>query len=397
MIRPLLLALTFALLIAAPAGAAGPDRPRPGPEPGGRRRRRRHRAHRLRHRRRATSTAACRAAPWPATCARCSPLPGADGGLAILDRPDGTLALIRSTVAVRRRAGHARPHVPARLGRPRRHLDAAGGDRQRQLPLRTPSSSPRDGQSLLTLQLDTRAANFAQAPVHRRPDARPQPQRRSEREHVLGRHDRARRRPRPDGQRRLLRRRWRLFGGGDVYDLNAWATRGTVRRVSDGELVDRPARDVPVRARAAGQPAPAAVPGAVRVPLLRHPPRALPPRPAPPAPTAASSGPRRALQDARGRLHVVADTASAGALDVRRSTPAPGTRRSSWFGRTTVLFRTADDARKPAERPSRRGRRRARLRALARHDQRVGDAAAQAKRQVPPARQPERPARPAQR
>ena len=375
MIRPLLLALTLALLIAAPAACAGPDRPRPGPEPDGRRRRRRHRAHRLRHHggRRLLPAAARRARP--ATCARCSPLPGADGGLAILDRPDGTLALVRSTLRrPTRRSGHARRTYLPRLGRPRR----SPGLRPPWSPTGPIASASveltGDGQSLLTLQLDTRAANFAQAPFT------------GGQTRVLNLSDD----PNANtywadmtvlGDGRVLMAsgdfsvaRWRLFGGGDVYDPNAWATRGSVRRISNGELVTGPRGTF----------------------LFEHEPLAnqrLRPFQAPfafrsfdtrrarfrAARSAAADrsifGTSRALQDARGRLHVVADTTSAGrwkcVLYART-----GPRRSSWFGKTTVLFRTADDARAPTERPLGRGRRRARLRALARHDQRVGDAAA---------------------
>ena len=119
MIRPLLLALTFALLIAAPAAAQAPIDLGPGQSPtvvvdaGGT-------AHIVFDT--TEGDVYCRLPRGAAACdvRTVLPLPGGDGGLAILDRPDGTLALVRSTPAVRRRAGHAGPDVRARLGRPRR-------------------------------------------------------------------------------------------------------------------------------------------------------------------------------------------------------------------------------------------------------------------------------------
>ena len=139
--------------------------------------------------------------------------------------------------------------------------------------------------------------------------------------------------------------RWRLFGGGDVYDPNAWATRGTVRRVANGEIVTGPRGTF----------------------LFEHEPLAsqrLRPFQAPfsfrsfdarrarfrPARTAGADrsvfGSSTAIQDARGRLHIVADTASAGAWNCVLYART-GTRSRSWFGKTTVLFRSRDNARKP--------------------------------------------------
>jgi hypothetical protein len=139
--------------------------------------------------------------------------------------------------------------------------------------------------------------------------------------------------------------RWRLFGGGDVYDPNAWATRGTVRRVANGEIVSGPRGTF----------------------LFEHEPLAnqrLRPFRAPfslrsfdarrarfrPARTAGADrsvfGSSTAIQDARGRLHVVADSASAGTWNCVLYART-GPRSTSWFGKTTVLFRSRDNARKP--------------------------------------------------
>ena len=207
----------------------------------------------------------------------------------------------------------------------------------------------------------------------------------------LARHDGAARRPRSCRPTATCRSRaGALFGGGDVYDPNAWATRGTVRRVFNGELVERPARDVPVRARAAGQPAPAAVPGAVLLPLLRRPPRALPPRPhrrgGPQRLRHLDGVPGRPRAPARGRRHHERQRLELRPLHPHRHA------LESWFGKTTVLFRSRDSARKPTAvrvgaAPDGRG-----VVVWQDRDQRLGHAAASGTREVPPAGQPERPA-----
>ena len=343
MIRPLLLALTVALLIAAPAGAQAPIDLGPGQSPavvvdaGGT-------AHIVYDT--TEGDVYCRLPRGAAACdvRTVLPLPGADGGLAILDRPDGTLALVRSTPASDDALGTSgRTYVRVSADRGVTWTPATvvayGTHRFGSVEL------TGDGQSLLTLQLDTRAANFAQAPFT------------GGQTRVLNLNDD----PNANtywadmavlGDGRVLMAtgdysvaRWRLFGGGDVYDPNAWATRGGVRRIANGELVTGPRGTF----------------------LFEHEPLAnqrLRPFQAPfafrsfdtrrarfrAARSAAADrsifGTSRALQDARGRLHVVADTSGAGrwkcVLYART-----GTRRSSWFGRTTVLFRTMDDARAP--------------------------------------------------
>ena len=91
------------------------------------------------------------------------PLPGADGGLAIKDRADGTLVLVRSTAESDDALGtRGRTYVRTSPDRgvtwTPPTVIAYGSQR-----FGTPEFTS-DGQSLLTLQLDTRAANFAQAP-----------------------------------------------------------------------------------------------------------------------------------------------------------------------------------------------------------------------------------------
>ena len=96
MIRPLLLALTFALLIAAPAGAQAPIDLGPGQSPtlivdaAGT-------AHIVFVT--AEGDVYCRLPRGARACDVRTVLgpPSGDGSRAILDRPDGTLALIRST------------------------------------------------------------------------------------------------------------------------------------------------------------------------------------------------------------------------------------------------------------------------------------------------------------
>ena len=145
MIRSLLLALTFALLIAAPAAASAPIDLGPGAAPavvvdeagtahitfGDRARRDR-------------STAGCRAARSRATCART--LPFADNRRrrpTILRRPDGALIVVRSPTC-RRALGHT-PHAswfasPPTAARPGRRPAVLATGRA---TASTPSSSTR--------------------------------------------------------------------------------------------------------------------------------------------------------------------------------------------------------------------------------------------------------------
>ena len=58
-------------------------------------------------------------------------------------------------------------------------------------------------------------------------------------------------------------------------------------------------------------------------------------------------GSSTAIQDARGRFHVVAHTPGAGITTCVLYTRT-STRRSSWFGKTTVLYRTRENDRTPS-------------------------------------------------
>ena len=300
------------------------------------------------------------------------PLPGADGGLAILDRPDGTLALVRSTPASDESQGtRGRTYVRVSADRGVTWTPPAviayGTYRFGSLEL------TGDGQSLLTLQLDTRAANFAQAPFT------------GGQTRVLNLSDD----PNANtywadmtvlGDGRVLMAsgdfsvaRWRLFGGGDVYDPNAWATRGSVRRSPTAS--SSPGRAGPSCSSTSRWP----TNGCGR---SRRRSRSAPStraarasgRPAAPPRTAASSGPR-----GRSRTRAVACTSSptrpAPAAGSACSTPAPARAAHPGSARRPCCSARWTTRGRP-ERPRRRGRRRARLRALARHDQRVGDAAA---------------------
>ena len=276
--------------------------------------------------------------------------------------------------------------------RPRCHVDAADGDRLRQPPLRDARAHPRRAVAAHA-ELDTRAANFAQAPftggqtrvlnLSDDPNAsdRPGPTWRV----LAGRPD-------PDGQRRLLgralapvrrRRRLRPERLGDA--------RHRAPRLPTAS--SSPARAGRSCSSTSRWPASACGRSRRRSPSAPSTPaaRASAP-PAPPAPTAASSAPRR-----RSRTPADACTSS--------PTPrAPARWNCVLYARTgtrsRVLVRQDDravphDATAPASaerRPRRRGPGRARRRGLAGRDQRLGHAAAAGQGRTAPRRQPERPA-----
>jgi hypothetical protein len=138
---------------------------------------------------------------------------------------------------------------------------------------------------------------------------------------------------------------WRFFGGGDPYDLRGWPTRGTLRNVAEAEVLSGPRGTFlfehrSLAAQRTGSFAPPFAFRAFDAAKARF----------GAARTAAADrsifGSSTAVQDASGRLHVIADTSGAG-----RTTcvlyARTGRRSSQWFGRTTVLFKTTLDARKP--------------------------------------------------
>ena len=116
---------------------------------------------------------------------------------------------------------------------------------------------------------------------------------------------------------------WRLFGGGDPYDAKGWPVRGMLTTVTSGG----PQR--PARGRSCSsilEPTPPSSDGAVRRGAHRGRRRSI-------------FGSSTAIQDASGRLHVIADTTSAGPTTCVLYART-GPRSSQWFGRTTVLFKT---------------------------------------------------------
>ena len=139
--------------------------------------------------------------------------------------------------------------------------------------------------------------------------------------------------------------RWRVFGGGDVYDINAWAASGTVAGVSGAELVTGPRGTYLFdhRSLAAQRIGSFAAPFALRSLDTR---RLRWRRARTLAADRSIFGTSTAIQDARGRIHVVGDTGGAGLTNCVLYTRT-STRRSSWFGKTTVLFRTIENDREP--------------------------------------------------
>ncbi len=139
--------------------------------------------------------------------------------------------------------------------------------------------------------------------------------------------------------------RWRVFGGGDPYDINAWATSGTIAGVSGAELVTGPRGTYLFdhRSLAAQRTGSFRAPFALRSLDTRRlrwrSSRAF-------AADRSIFGTSTAIQDGRGRIHVIADTGGAGLTNCVLYTRT-GPRRSSWFGKTTVLFRTISSDREP--------------------------------------------------
>ena len=143
--------------------------------------------------------------------------------------------------------------------------------------------------------------------------------------------------------------RWRLFGGGDVYDPAAWGAQGLVRGMDNAELVSGPRgtylfehRSLAAQ-RTGGFSAPFGFSSLDTRRLRWRAPR-----------TAAADrsifGTSTAIQDARGRIHVVAETGGAGLTTcvLYTRTGPVGSRRQPWFGKTTILFRTIRDALEPS-------------------------------------------------
>ena len=155
------------------------------------------------------------------------PLDGAQSPF-IRERADGVLILLVSAENVlylRTSAG------------PWRHLVGAGRDRQRECP--APAEIAPGGQGVFTMGYGTEVVNFRHSPFAGGEtrvlnllfgDNPPS----SADMVLLG-----------DGRLVVIfgdgeDTRWRVFGGGDAYDINAWAASGTVAGVSGAELVTGP-------------------------------------------------------------------------------------------------------------------------------------------------------------
>jgi hypothetical protein len=143
--------------------------------------------------------------------------------------------------------------------------------------------------------------------------------------------------------------RWRLFGGGDFYDSNAWGAQGLVRDLDNGELVSGPRgtylfeHNSLADQRTFGFEAPFYFRALDTRRLRWRAPRSA-------AADRSIFGTSTAIQDARGRIHVVAETGGAGLTTcvLYARTGPKGSRRQPWFGKTTVLFRTIRDELEPS-------------------------------------------------
>jgi hypothetical protein len=134
---------------------------------------------------------------------------------------------------------------------------------------------------------------------------------------------------------------WRFFTGGDPYDINAWPRQGRFKTGTEPELVTGPRgtyvleQMLPLHQDS----------GAFRLRSFdakrarwRAPRRAVADR--------AIRGDSAFIEDAGGRLHLITDTlitSRVGCVIYARTSP----RRSSWFGRSTTLFRTTRPSRFP--------------------------------------------------
>jgi len=138
----------------------------------------------------------------------------------------------------------------------------------------------------------------------------------------------------PDGRAMVLfgdhqSLRWRLFAGGDPYDINTWAGHGSLRHVFDAALVSGPRGPYLFEHRTlADQRLGNAAPFRLRKLDTR---RMRFRRPAEAAADRSVFGSSYATQDARGRLHVIAETGGAGRTTcvLYTRTGTPNSRRHS--------------------------------------------------------------------
>jgi hypothetical protein len=140
--------------------------------------------------------------------------------------------------------------------------------------------------------------------------------------------------------------RWRMFMGGDPFDINAWSRQGKLSGINDPELVSGPRGTFlfDQRSLAAQRTGSFAAPFAFRSldtkKLRWRKARAAG------ADRSVFGGDSTAFEDARGRLHVAAtiDIAASAKCVVYART---GTKSKQWFGKTTVLFHTRAKSRAP--------------------------------------------------
>ncbi len=271
------------------------------------------------------------------------PLANGTGRAAIMDRPDGTLLIVRAT-------SDDSPDGALRGT----SFYRVSGDRGATWSPPTPFAYGNadftkvalapGGQSVLTLDLETSLARLQSAALaggETRTTALYDPEQEPAFADVT---------PMPDGRvvsivGDLSAVQWSVFGGGDIYDPNTWTARGRLRGIFNAEVFSGPRGTFLFEHEPLGEQRTAGFDPPFRFRSLDT--RRLRWR----ASRAAGAdrsifGSSTAIQDARGRLHVIADTTSATSWTCVLYART-GPRSSSWFGKTTVLFRTRDSDRAP--------------------------------------------------
>ncbi len=138
---------------------------------------------------------------------------------------------------------------------------------------------------------------------------------------------------------------WRVFGGGDAYNQAAWLPfpARRIRGEGDPDLASGPRGTYLMNARSiAFQRRDLAAPFVIRSLDTKRGRWRAPKRV---AEDRAVTGSGDLAQDARGRLHAAWSSSEEGISCVVYA--RTGTRSSSWFGRSTTLFKTRSDEREP--------------------------------------------------
>jgi hypothetical protein len=266
------------------------------------------------------------------------PLADASGAPYIVRRSDGVLIVVQST-------DYQQPAFPTGATWIQASLDSgatfsapapvAAGSQDLQAVLAAP-----DGQSLLTLDANTGGVFFQRAPFTGG----------ETRElNVLAPSDdldgdfaAAQEALLPDGRMMTVvdgikSVYWRFFGGGDPFDINAWAAQGRLTGDSEADVASGPRGTYVLLHRS-----PAVQRLSPRAPYAL---RSYDAKRARWRPTQSAGadfrpfGSAALAEDAKGRLHVVSaddDVIHVGCVVYSRTS----TRRSSWFGRSTTLYRT---------------------------------------------------------